>query len=112
MSLSSPPISTTRFVSYTRGTIPLLISAPHGGDLHPESFPDRPSGNGSVTLNDLYTQEIALAIASELVERWPGAFPYVVVCRVGREKVDVNREKKDAGQGEKAQKVWEVSGKG
>ncbi|RUP47379.1 LOW QUALITY PROTEIN: hypothetical protein BC936DRAFT_145800 [Jimgerdemannia flammicorona] len=102
-----PSISNTSYVTYIKGTIPLLISVPHGGHLHPDSIPDRPAKNGTNTRNDLYTQEIGIDIAQMIAERWEGAVPYVVICRLRRKKVDVNREVSEARKDKEVLKAWE-----
>ncbi|RUS27178.1 hypothetical protein BC938DRAFT_483623 [Jimgerdemannia flammicorona] len=104
---SMPSISNTSYVTYIKGTIPLLISVPHGGHLHPDSIPDRPAKNGTNTRNDLYTQEIGIDIAQMIAERWEGAVPYVVICRLRRKKVDVNREVSEARKDKEVLKAWE-----
>ncbi len=77
--------------------MPLVIVAPHGGDLAPDNVPDRQCA-GCETLNDANTQELALAIA-DAFERRVGRRPFVVANRLHRRKFDGNRERTEATGG-------------
>ena len=46
------------YVEYRAGNLPIIISAPHGGDLAPGAIPDRTCPD-AVTLNDANTQALA-----------------------------------------------------
>jgi len=84
-------------VDATDGTIPLVIIAPHGGDLSPAELPDRTCG-GCVTVNDANTQALALEIA-DAFERRVGRRPFVVINRLHRRKFDANRDRTEATGG-------------
>lgn len=75
-------------VEYLPGTLPLIIAAPHGGTLKPESIPDRQDG---VTQRDAETDRLARAVAEAIAER-TGAWPHLVICHLHRSKVDCNRD--------------------
>lgn len=91
--------------SFLQGSMPLVISAPHGGTNNLESVPDR-SCEGAVTVTDMNTAELALAIAEQMEVAY-GVKPYLVVCNLSRKDVDQNREIEVATCGnEKMQQSW------
>ena len=77
-----------RTVEYLPGTLPLIIAAPHGGQLEPADIPDRKDG---VTTRDAETDLLAIDLAGE-VRRQFGAKPHVILCHLHRKKVDCNRD--------------------
>jgi N-formylglutamate amidohydrolase len=81
-------------VSSSDGTIPVVIVAPHGGDLSPDSLPIRVC-SGCVTANDLNTQALAQEIAATF-ERRIGRRPFLVINRLHRTRFDGNREQAEA----------------
>jgi N-formylglutamate amidohydrolase len=85
------------WVTAQAGTMPLVILAPHGGDLSPDELPTR-SCAGCVVINDAETQELAYAIAAAFETR-TGKRPFVVVNRLHRRKFDANRELAEATGG-------------
>jgi len=75
-----------------KGTLPIVISAPHGGRLAIPGAPLR-KGDGVaqfVTVNDTNTDQLAekLAVA---IKKEMGGEPYVVIARFQRKYVDANR---------------------
>ena len=76
------------FVELRRGNIPLMLIAPHGGDQKPQWINDR-NCNGSVITQDQYTLGIALQIEQKLNQL--GYQPYLVLAKIHRIKVDLNR---------------------
>lgn len=70
------------------GNIPLLLVAPHGGDLKPQWIEDR-SCKDAVITQDQYTLGIALQIEEQLNRL--GYQPFVVFAKIHRIKVDLNR---------------------
>lgn len=90
-------------IEYLPGTLPLVISAPHGGYLKPADMPDRKEGKVE---QDSFTQEMARSIRDEFQAR-TGGTPYVIICRLHRVKLDCNREIKEAAQGNAiGEKAW------
>ena len=77
-----------QYVEYIAGSLPFVLSAPHGGRDKPDELPDREQGTFAFDTN---TQELARAIDDACVAR-TGQHPHVVICRVTRRKVDCNRE--------------------
>jgi N-formylglutamate amidohydrolase len=89
-----PVYNVTEWVSASDGTIPVVIVAPHGGDLNLDTLPIRTCG-GCVTGNDLNTQALAIEIA-DAFERRIGARPFLVINRLHRSRFDGNREQAEA----------------
>jgi N-formylglutamate amidohydrolase len=92
------------YVEYVPGTLPVVISAPHGGALEPDEIPDRSYGT---VVTDAYTAETLLAVREAFVER-TGEAPHVVISHLRRTKLDPNREIVEAAQGNPfAENAWE-----
>jgi N-formylglutamate amidohydrolase len=91
------------WVQWHPGTLPVILSAGHGGSLEPGAIPDRTFG---VTVTDLRTREMTLAIEEALIERL-GAAPHVVISNLKRTKLDPNRAITEAAQGSpEAETAW------
>jgi N-formylglutamate amidohydrolase len=86
------------WTSYLQGTMPLVISVPHGGAINLSEIPDR-SCEGAVTVTDSYTKELALEIADYL-QKFNGKTPYLVICNLVRKDIDQNRDKPEATCGD------------
>lgn len=76
------------YMIFRKGNIPLLLVAPHGGDLKPQWIDNR-NCEGAVVTQDQYTLGIALQIENELKKR--AYQPYLVYAKIHRVKVDLNR---------------------
>lgn len=74
--------------------MPLVVIAPHGGDLAPSELPDR-TCLGCETVNDANTQALAIALA-DAFERRVGRRPFLVINRLSRRKFDANRDRAEA----------------
>jgi len=91
------------YVEYLPGNVPLVLTAPHGGDLEPNEIPNRGFGT---TARDRNTRELALAIR-EAVFIETGGYPHVVLSNLHRIKLDPNREIAEAAQGNpEAERAW------
>ena len=92
-----------RYVEYVVGSLPVVLSAPHGGREKPDELPDREKGTFAVDTNPL---ELARAIDEAFVAR-TGQHPHVILCRVARRKVDCNREITEGAAGHPlAEQIW------
>lgn len=92
-----------RYVEYRAGTLPLILSAPHGGTAEPTEVPDRTWGT---TVSDRNTELLAFAVADALEARLGGR-PHVVVSHLHRRKLDPNRELEEAAQDDpRAEQAW------
>ncbi len=86
------------FVEVETGTYPLILSAPHGGYLAPDSLADR-TCTACVTVRDSRTQEWARALA-DAIETRTGKRPWVVINLLDRVKLDANRDVGEAADGD------------
>ncbi|MCX6918811.1 MAG: hypothetical protein NTX41_05885 [Verrucomicrobia bacterium] len=101
---SAPPASTSGYIKYWPGTLPIVISVPHDGAVMPLDIPDRTEG---VTVRDSYARALAEAIRAALTKKF-GRAPHLIVCEISRKKVDCNRELAVATQGHpKAIQAWQ-----
>mmetsp|Transcript_13801 Transcript_13801/g.20476 ORF Transcript_13801/g.20476 Transcript_13801/m.20476 type:complete len:158 (-) Transcript_13801:141-614(-) len=53
------------YIDYQEGTIPIILSAPHGGTERPDHLPDRHASQGNLK-GDRYTRELTLELADEI----------------------------------------------
>jgi len=91
------PLDVAGWVSASDGTIPLIIVAPHGGDLAPSGLPDR-SCAGCETVNDANTRALATEISDAFARRIARR-PFVVANLLSRRKFDANRDLSEATGG-------------
>lgn len=84
------------YIEYVPGELPLVISAPHGGDLEPEEMANRTYGT---MVRDSNTRETLLAVREAFLER-TGAAPHIVISHLRRTKLDPNRDSVEAAQGD------------
>ena len=80
-------VAPDELVSAQRGTLPIILSAPHGGSVRVEGSKDRKEG---VTVKDLRTAEIAWLTSQRLAEKLDGKV-YVVIAQFSRKDADANR---------------------
>lgn len=93
------------YVEYIHGNLPIILSTPHGGEKKPNDIPDR-NCNTCVTINDTNTQELTREVMAAIVEQ-TGCYPYVIINRLHRSKLDANREIVEAANGNtKAEAAW------
>jgi N-formylglutamate amidohydrolase len=74
------------------GTMPILLTAPHGGNMRVPGVPERTTGT---TTQDARTRELTEALAGRL-EAVLCARPYVVIATFHRRYIDANRSEADA----------------
>lgn len=91
------------YMEYLPGSLPLVLTAPHGGYMEPVEIPNRGYG---VTGQDRNTRELTLAIREAVFQR-TGAYPHVILSNLHRRKLDPNREIVEAAQGNHhAERTW------
>lgn len=91
------------YVEYVPGTLPVVVSAPHGGDLTPTEIPAR---GGGTHVTDANTRELARAVRLALLDA-VGAAPHVVIMHLDRPGLDANREIEEAAEGNPfAEQAW------
>ena len=88
VSNQEPDRNWEQYTIFKQGNIPLLLISVHGGDLQPDFIEDR-SCSQAVTVKDLHTLEITQGIEAELLKL--GYQPYVVINKLHRKKIDLNR---------------------
>ncbi|HYF37800.1 MAG TPA: hypothetical protein VD994_21035 [Prosthecobacter sp.] len=84
------------YVDIQTSSLPIILTAPHGGTLKPSGIKDRTLGK---TVTDSNTAQLTDLIAAALKEQY-GARPHVVKCLLHRSKVDCNRDLEEAAQGD------------
>jgi len=94
-----------QYTEYRPGTLPIVISAPHGGSVTPLFLPDR-TCNNATTVTDVNTRELALQIDSSFFAQ-TGCHINLVLCNLKRTKLDCNREIVEAACGNAyAERAW------
>lgn len=83
---------TNHYIEYYNGDLPIILSAPHGGDEKPKDIQTRTSG---VFDKDDYTLELTQTIIKEFYKQ-TNKIPYGVIATISREKVDINRDPYEA----------------
>jgi len=86
------------------GKLPILLTAPHGGD---RGVPEVPLRSRGTTGTDTHTLELAEALAAQLEKRL-GARPYLVAARFSRKYIDANREEAEAIESAQAKPAYDA----
>lgn len=86
------------------GNLPILLTAPHGGD---KSVPGVPPRSRGTTGTDTHTLEIAQELHAQLAKRL-GAQPYLVAARFSRKYIDANRAEAEAIESPAAKPAYEA----
>jgi len=86
-------------VRFSKGDLPLILTVPHDGTVVPHDVPARkPENLARDKVNrDVGTAPLAERIAKRLEEQL-GKRPYLVIERIERKYLDVNRSEQDALQ--------------
>lgn len=96
---------TDNYTEYWAGNLPLIIAAPHGGDLRPDGIPNRSCAE-CVTINDAFTQELSIQLY-QAIKELTGCYPHLIINRLHRSKLDANREIIEAAGGnDQAEAAW------
>jgi N-formylglutamate amidohydrolase len=98
-------------VASHRGTLPVLITCPHGGQAAPDDVPERqgqttPSGCNFEKSSDLHTHEIAQGVAQRMLQIF-GEAPSVVIAQFHRKFIDANRSKRCAFESPAAARYYD-----
>jgi N-formylglutamate amidohydrolase len=97
------------FILIQKGTLPIIISAPHGGRKKVPGVPVR-LGRGLTnfqTVLDGNTAELAELFAAELEEQLKSK-PWLVVARFERKAVDANRSAEQGYESEQARPLYDA----
>ena len=93
-----------KYIEYYAGNLPIILSAPHGGQLTPDEISDRTYGT---FVTDLNTYELTKTIMDSMIVRF-GGYPHVILCKLKRTKLDANRDSIEAAQENKyALRAWQ-----
>jgi len=84
------------YIEVRSGTLPIILTVPHGGSLKPANLLARRYG---VTGTDSNTVPLAELIIEELETRYGGK-PHVIISNLHRTKLDPNRDLEEAAQGD------------
>lgn len=88
------------YLEVEMGNFNLLLTAPHGGGMKPIGIPNRKYGNRS---QDTYTRRLTNSVKASYYKR----LPYSMYADIHRQKIDLNREIKEAAQGNtEMERVW------
>ncbi|MFP3854923.1 MAG: hypothetical protein ACLFWD_11585 [Anaerolineales bacterium] len=91
------------YVEVRSGTLPLIISVPHGGNLTPGAIPDRTQ---AVLINDRGSLQAARELDKEL-KKLTGHHPTLIINHLDRRKLDPNRSLAQGAQGNPiAEAAW------
>lgn len=109
------PVATSReskpedFVTVRKGTLPIIVTAPHGGRKKVPEIPERKGAGiaNFATVLDNNTAEVAEHLAAEL-EKHLGGKPWVVIARFERKYLDVNRPPEQGYESEKAKPYYDA----
>ncbi|MDB6007240.1 MAG: hypothetical protein JWR15_4227 [Prosthecobacter sp.] len=84
------------YIEVRPGSLPIILTVPHGGSLKPSNVLARRYG---VTGTDSNTIPLAEMIIEELAARYGGK-PHAIISRLHRTKLDPNRDLEEAAQGD------------
>lgn len=98
-----------QYIEYLAGSLPVILTAPHGGSLQPSEIPDRTAaacGGTATTVTDTNTREQVLALRDSMFARF-GKYPHVIISHLSRRKLDPNRSILEAACADaEAQTAW------
>lgn len=100
----------TKYVTIDPGTLPIIISAPHGGTVVLPDVGERKGGEDVAqftTVRDVNTDLLALRLAEAVSKKLDGR-PYVVVAKFSRKYIDANRPAKGAYEHESAKPIYDA----
>lgn len=91
------------YLMIQQGSLPLVFSVPHGGDVPLADAPERAKGT---KVKDDRVNELAAAIQQQLQAK-SGRQAYLVGAKISREYVDFNRKAEDAYEAPAAAPVYD-----
>ncbi|MBL8822945.1 MAG: N-formylglutamate amidohydrolase [Planctomycetia bacterium] len=100
----------SKYIIISEGTMPVILSAPHGGTVDIPGVEERSGGDTVAqftTVRDINTDLLALELADALKKKLNGT-PYVVVARFSRKYIDANRPAQGAYESEKARPIYDA----
>lgn len=85
------------FIKFVGGSMPLIISVPHDGHLEPSDIPIRKYGTFD---RDIRTHDFSLSLYNS-IKQITGKAPYLIISRLHRNRLDLNRDIVEGAQGNK-----------
>ena len=96
-------------IEYIAGNLPLIFTAPHGGQLEPAGIPlrtDASCGVDVTTVRDANTELLVRDIQQAFLQR-TGGYPHIVINHLHRNRLDANRPIEEAACGDpQAEEAW------
>lgn len=99
---AAQPLET--YLTIEKGSLPIVFSVPHGGEVALEGAPERIKGTKE---QDDRVNELAAAIQRQLLAK-TGKQAYLVGAKISRKYVDFNRRAEDAYESPDAAPVYEA----
>lgn len=96
--VAESPLVASPYIEIQKGSLPVVVCAPHGGRQKPDDIPDRTRGTFAFDTN---TQELSRAIAAVFRERTREPLG-LIICKLHRTKLDCNREEEEGAAGQAA----------
>ncbi len=95
--LAAAELDVASYITIVQGNIPVILSAPHGGDKLFPGIPKREDRGQQYfeVVRDQRTAELTQLLAAEIGKQLGGK-PYVVIARFDRQHIDANRAPEDA----------------
>jgi N-formylglutamate amidohydrolase len=96
--IAASPVFASEYVEYVQGDCPLLIEVPHDGTLLLYSIPVRMITEESKSFStgrDTGTAQLAKEV-TRIIKTKTGKTPYLVIMKLSRKQLDVNRAPKEA----------------
>lgn len=94
-----PVRNINKYLIFRVGNCPVIISAPHSGEIKPINIPPRKYGNLE---RDSYTKTLIERVLESLNKK-----PYFIFSEIHRSRVDLNRDIVEGCQGNLlAEKIW------
>jgi N-formylglutamate amidohydrolase len=102
------PLDLKRLITVETGEIPIILSAPHGGNRGIQGVGERKGGAAKqfVTVTDTNSHRLTQAVAKSIERRW--AKPHVVIALFSRKYIDANRPAEDAFESENAKSTYDA----
>ena len=85
-------VNLKEYIEFEKGTLPLIISVPHGGTFEPQSVPTRSTGILGI---DKATYEISHYLINHIKDK-SERLPSYIISKVRRSKIDLNRSETEA----------------
>ena len=99
---AAQPIDT--YLTIEKGSLPIVLSVPHGGEVVLEGAPERAKGT---KVQDDRVNELAAAIQRQLLAK-TGKQAYLVGAKISRKYVDFNRRAQEAYESPDAAPVYDA----